>query len=479
MMMTRSLVEDVDFFLENNGGVLGRGTVRGVNGHLISVYGIGLPMLLAPFYRVGGIFGSIMLSNIVSALTNVYIFKISKRYLQNNPLALLVTLIFGFASPMLVYSVQLYTEIYMAFIVVFVTYSLLFKKWSPRNLFLSGLCIGYAPLLKYTYTLILVVVSLYVFYTCLKEKVLKEFFYFALPVGGWFFILLLYQYVALGNLVATTNEFAVSWAFPMSMIGGAIGLLVDGEHGLFIYAPVVYLSLFGMHQLLKEKRDVYFVLGIFCSYWILMSAWVDWPGGWCYSARHLIPVLSLLCAPFSFAMREYGKKKWFKAILTLLTIIGLTINVLAVYWRSSWGGFLMWKIGNYLNLKFNLLDILPKLTYRDTLFPARGMFSPSYDWILITFWIFVLPVIIFLRSKHEKLAYMRKNFVFWIFLFFLLICNLTLFISDVLHVFPSEEQNVYLSNVFLEIGLALLLGIFLFYLKSRRIIGRVINLGGM
>jgi len=350
----------------------------GPSGHYFSQHGIGLPLLLVPFYFLGGVFGCMVFLNILGALVNVFIFKISERMIQNQLISAITCFVFGFASLLLPFSNQIFPEVATAFITLFITYGVLFKKYDPKNLLITGLFTGFLPFLKSSNLAILAVVFLFVLLRSIQQMRAKNFLFFFLPIFIWGNFLAYYQWYAFGNPLHTPVAFEIGNPF-----NGALGLLIDREYGLFVYAPELFLSIFGIHGFFKaNKFHASYVLGLFLSLYFTFSCWLVWWGGFSYPARYLIPVLPLLSIPFSYALIEYAKKYWFKILFITTTSLGLIINVLITYYRG------LGLSGNFVpyikaTMGVNLL-LLP--SFRTGLRP--------YDWGTIAIFLFAIFLIL-------------------------------------------------------------------------------------
>jgi hypothetical protein len=78
-----------------------------------------------------------------------------------------------------------------------------------------------------------------------------------------------------------------------------IGLLVDQEFGLLIYAPVYAAALWGARALMKTRPDV--ALSVFVTATLYVALIIcpltnvhGWTGGWSPAARFLTPIVPLL-----------------------------------------------------------------------------------------------------------------------------------------------------------------------------------------
>jgi hypothetical protein len=90
------------------------------------------------------------------------------------------------------------------------------------------------------------------------------------------------------------------WARLISeMTNRLVGLLVDQEFGILIYAPVYVLAIWGAISLVRVKRDlafsIFLVVGVYVGFVICpLTNAHGWTGGWNPAARFLTPITPLV-----------------------------------------------------------------------------------------------------------------------------------------------------------------------------------------
>jgi hypothetical protein len=121
---------------------------------------------------------------------------------------------------------------------------------------------------------------------------------------------------------------------------GLVGLLLSPQHGLVPFAPAVLLALAGWPELARRHRHHALVLGGGClAYLALMSLWGQWPGGYCFGPRLILPVIPLLhlgCVPAAES-RALSTPTRRRAVARGLVGLSLLINALGavpnwVFW---------------------------------------------------------------------------------------------------------------------------------------------------
>ena len=118
----------------------------------------------------------------------------------------------------------------------------------------------------------------------------------------------------------------------LSELGGQlrilIQLLISPYRGLFFYSPFLLLGVSGMIKMIRDtewRREGRLFLAITIVYFLFLSAFSDWEGGWSMGPRHLVPLLPFLATAVVFQVGRAGKSLrkvlvWLLAILALIAI---------------------------------------------------------------------------------------------------------------------------------------------------------------
>jgi len=337
LLITRSLVTDGDLNLAEDyrnreykafyDGELDLHAHPGKKGEkfLYSKHLPALPVLIAPFYvagekaarlvssltrQAGGartvlVFFSRLPVCLLTALLGLVFFLSAWELTRKKSAALLAWLIFSFSSPLLFYSHLIYPELPVALILAGMAYGLILKKRiSSRHLFWAGAGIGLMPWFGIKYIplagaafLIVVFVAARTVRTQTRAAVS---FLAPLAVSAGLFILFLYslygrispQVVYRGSVEGTdlsisrflVKDLADFWS-------RLLAYLIDQRIGLFVYAPVLIISLAGFFLLRKRKPEATYLLGaLFGVFWVFCSVTFYW-AGYCPPGRPLLPVI--------------------------------------------------------------------------------------------------------------------------------------------------------------------------------------------
>ena len=128
---------------------------------------------------------------------------------------------------------------------------------------------------------------------------------FFLPVIFWLLILVTYHYIAFGDPFVTTYAYAVhtrntfDWSNTRPIYDGLFLYLFNLRRGLFVYSPILLLSISGFYIMLKEEKDrkeAFLLLSSFLIILFFFSA-LAYRNGWVFGSRRLDPILPLICIP--------------------------------------------------------------------------------------------------------------------------------------------------------------------------------------
>lgn len=222
--------------------------------------------------------------------------------------------------------------------VFFLTLGLFFLIKGEKNdstLPFAGLCFSAAVLMRYTDALIALPVCFYVFHK--YRNVFVRYLYYSSPPA---FLLLAYNHWYLGS-VWNTGYFQLgsrtannAWSTPFWQ--GFSGLLFSPSRGLFIYSPILLMSLVGI-WLVWRRGPIslrYLSIGIFLVV-LLISKWFMWWGGYGYGPRLLAGIAPLLCFflyPLGQIMR---KRSYLLSTFVLLAGLSISMNAIGAYWYDG------------------------------------------------------------------------------------------------------------------------------------------------
>jgi hypothetical protein len=294
--VTKSIVEDADFSVPASAGV------PGGDGEHYSRYGIGLsllamiPYVLAkPVARLLGHAEAVeqaavaSLIPIISALLVVALYTLARRLGGAVGVSVLISLGGVAGTFLLPYTNEFFGEPVVAlFLVVAIERTLANSPGQAAAALAAGALVRPQAFL---FAPILLLVLLW----CGRVKALLR----ATPwLAGALAITLVYNHVRFGSITETGYEEGFTTPFHE----GALGLLFNPTKSVFLFAPVMAIVPVAVSKLWRSGQQAAAVLigGNLAVTFVTAATWNDWPGGWCWGPRLLIPGVAPALAMLAF-----------------------------------------------------------------------------------------------------------------------------------------------------------------------------------
>jgi hypothetical protein len=318
----------------------------GLDGLLYSRKGIGVPLALLPLAGLGliipwfGMVGASLLFNpLVTALTAVLLLAYLQTLGFSWKTGLIAALTFGLATLAWPYAKSLFSDPFSGLLLLAAAYSLLKfsrqgqasgdrddltsfsePRFSINELaypFLAGLCLGWNVATRYAEVLFVPVFGLLLLYylnhRLSPPKLAASSLYFRVFTRHFWLPLLAFSgpilLTGLGliafNLSRYGDPFNTGY-LPEETFGGilwdgAIGQLISPGRGLFLYSPILLLSLWGTIPFFRRfPAEAGVALTVIIIHLLLYGKWFMWHGGYAWGPRFMIPTLPfwvLLLAP--------------------------------------------------------------------------------------------------------------------------------------------------------------------------------------
>ena len=110
---------------------------------------------------------------------------------------------------------------------------------------------------------------------------------------------------------------------------GLHGLLFSDGRGLFTLSPILLLAVVAWPGVRRAAPGVAWLFAGYLATLVLFFAAFDgWYGGWCWSARYLLPAVPLLSALVGCWLQRPGP--WRRTLAVVLAVVSFCIQVLAV-----------------------------------------------------------------------------------------------------------------------------------------------------
>lgn len=159
---------------------------------------------------------------------------------------------------------------------------------------------------------------------------------------------LIYWYAMSGQLLhySYTGEGFSNWKSP-----ALLETWFSPNNGLFLYTPLMFISLIGM--IIGRKERIYvsiFFLFLILSY--IFSSWHDWSFGCSYSSRSFTEYMTLFILPIAFILDHHFLKK-FRPILLLFCLLLIYIafvNISTIYSYDDCFYAATWDFDTYFHL---------------------------------------------------------------------------------------------------------------------------------
>ncbi|MCU0612631.1 MAG: hypothetical protein MUE60_12695 [Candidatus Eisenbacteria bacterium] len=251
-------------------------TARGI---VLPKHSLGLPVLGAGFYAVGGRMAvSVLCSLIVAALASSIYLLLRKCHQDDAALRCWSAILL--CAPLSLYPGQIYPNAAAGLLVVVAL------LWAPRHAAAAGIALGLIPWFHLgTWSLAVGVLALTVVRhrgARMRLLVTASVLWWALAAMHWHFW---------GRALPPTDTYG---QFQLAMIPTALpGLFLDQEAGLLWIAPI---WLAGMHELLPwRNRHPFRSEALLLAAWLVyVSTFSWWYGGWSPTGRFLLPSLGLM-----------------------------------------------------------------------------------------------------------------------------------------------------------------------------------------
>lgn len=210
---------------------------------------------------------------------------------------------------------------------------------SIKALALSALTVGYAFIMRSDSTPIVVCYFVFVFYLMRKNNDLKRLAPYVVVIGITLSALLLHcyvSYVRFGNPIFGGLNPAVGNLGPTFSIynlpHGIRGFLYSPGRSIFLYNPVLIISVMGMFMLWRKHRAwAIFILAVFISLLLLLGSFVAFHGNCNWGPRYFCRILPLLFIPavfFGFGKaRLPGLRRW---VFVVITTVSVLVQIAAV-----------------------------------------------------------------------------------------------------------------------------------------------------
>ena len=281
--------------------------VRLPDGHLISLYPVVVPVLLAPLYlpavgylhmrgwtdarldRIARLMEKLSAS-LVAALSASLLYLLLRRRAAA-PIALLLTIAYAFGTTTWVISSQALWQHGMAQLLVIGALLLLTAPCTAPRALAAGLLLGLIAVNRPPDVILAAALGLYgLFWTGRRAALLVAAA--ALPVG----LVLLYNLDVAGNIGGGYGLKGSAAFFRHDLLTGVAGLLVSPTRGLFVFSPFLLFLFLAWRHLPRDRaeRGLTLAMSVAVLLQIVLYAKADWRSGVSWGPRYMTDLLPLL-----------------------------------------------------------------------------------------------------------------------------------------------------------------------------------------
>ena len=372
-LLPYSIIENHSIFLDTypdyiNYGFAGFRFYDIGDGHYVSVFPVVTSVLISPLYAIpfllhiphDGLTQQVMThvsAALVSALA-VMVLYLACRFFSGRKPALLSALVFAFATDTWTISSQTLYAHGMSELLLATMIFLVFRnerQQSLWNFIVLGICSALFFFNRPSDSLLLLPVIAYVVWYH-REK--TGYYAAAGILSALPFIA--YNLFCFHNVMGGYSMSTSRLSFDPTIISHFFGLLISPNKGLFIFSPVLLLSLIGFWYIMKNRRAT-------CRFlqWsvpamvltvIVYASFDDWGGGETFGPRYLIcllPYLIIGLCIFFVRIEKEPRNTLVTAAIALLIIFSVFVQFIGMFyvpeyhnpeetWYDQWSSYNPW-----------------------------------------------------------------------------------------------------------------------------------------
>jgi hypothetical protein len=323
-----------------------RWIVRGRGDHLISLYPIVLPVVIAPFYlpvvayvdwkgleplqldAVARIMEKLCAS-LIAAATVMLVYLLLRR--RSKPgTATLLTLIFAFGTTTWVISSQALWMHGLGQLAIAATLLLLTGPSSPLRILVAGFFCALAACNRQPDAILAAGLGLYGLWWAGRWVALFVAAG-AVPVG----LVLAYNLGIVGHIAGAYALGSRAQFIRGDVLTGVAGLLLSPTHGLFVFSPFLLFLLCGVPLALRARTitGLTAAIGGAMAVQLILYGFVDWRQGASFGSRWLtdmLPMLFWLLPPVVAALSPVGR-----VAFGLASGVAVAIEVVGAFWYTG------------------------------------------------------------------------------------------------------------------------------------------------
>jgi len=371
LVMMQSLLKDGDLRIENNhaqrdyeaffdGDLPPHAIAPGRNGAMYSVHPVGLPLIAAPFFAVGGYPAVVLLMILLAAAASGLAWTWARRITGSVSSATFAWAATTLSLPFLANAGTVFPEVPAA-LAVLAAVTAAFREEASGNASIAsagcsagpwralavGLAAAALPWLHAKYAPLSAVLIAVGARRLWRDRpadgragtrlMVVAAAPYAASLAGW----MAFHYAVWGSPwpsapyggASGTQMSAWTW------IRGVPGLLADQEYGVLAYAPALAIAFLGVRSMWRaggRARGVATDLSLLVAAMLAtVGAFQMWWGGSSLPGRMLVSVIPLLAVPVAWEFRASAERPERRAAYRLLLIVGFALALAAVLARGG------------------------------------------------------------------------------------------------------------------------------------------------
>jgi hypothetical protein len=317
--------------------------LRRPGGHIISLYPVVTPLLIAPFYLPAVAYLYVQhstdaqldrMARVMEKLSASFLAALSASLLYllllrraKPAIALLLTLAYAFGTTTWVISSQALWPHGVAEVLVIGALLLLTATSTAPRVFAAGLLLGLIGSNRPPDVILAAALGAYGLYWAGRRLAPLLVAAAALPIVA----VLFYNLNVVGNVAGGYGLVGKTKFFTHALLPGIGGLLVSPTRGLLVFSPFLIFLLLAWRYLPRgrDERALTLAMGAGIAVQILLYAKTDWRGGLSWGPRYmtdLLPLLMWMLVPIVTALRGVGR-----ALFLLAVIVSVAIEAIGAF----------------------------------------------------------------------------------------------------------------------------------------------------
>lgn len=311
------------------------------DGHVISLYPVVVPLVVAPLYlpaivdlhlrgwseaRVDYLARVMekLSASFVTALSVALLYLLLRRRASRS-VALLLTIAYAFGTTTWTISSQALWQHGVAELLVIATLLLVTSECTSVRAVGVGLLCGLIAANRPPDVILAAALGVYALWWAGRRRAVWLIASAALPAV----LLLIYNLGVAGNVMGGYGVMGRARFFEHDLLAGIAGLLVSPARGLFVFSPFLLFVVLAWRHL----RGLSLVMAVAVILQLLLYAKSDWRGGVSWGPRYmtdLLPFLMWMLVPVVAAQRMLGR-----ALFVLAVAVSIAVEVIGAFWYTG------------------------------------------------------------------------------------------------------------------------------------------------